>query len=167
MIKFIITICIASTLSFSASILPPKAKMNYVMDYTKDTRCLVRNLKVYKDPKWASKIELKNGKKVFFSSPKSMFEFYHQPGKWYDMGVKSEKDFRDIIVTDYQTMKLLKAKDCFYIYGSRATSPSGDDLVVIGNEEDAKIFSGKYSGKRIMKFNEVSAPLIRLLNGRI
>ncbi len=167
MFKLLIGIVISISLSFASSILPSKAKVSYVMDYTKETRCLVRNFFVYKDPKWVSKIELKNGKKVFFSSPKSMFEFYHRPGKWYDVGVKGEKDFRDIVVTDYQTMKLIDAKNAFYIYGSRATSPSGDDLVAIGNEEDAKLFSDKYSGKRIFKFTEVSDALIRLLNGRI
>ncbi len=167
MFKLLITILMTISLSFASSILPVKAKTSYVMDYSKETICLVRHFKVYKDPKWVSKIELKNGKKVFFSSPKSMFEFYHRPGKWYDVGVKNEKDFRDIIVTEYTTMKLINARDAYYVYGSRATSPSGDDLVAIGSEEDAKAFSDKYSGKRIFKFTEVSDALIRLINGRI
>ena len=166
MLKIIISLFVSVSLSFSPNILPSKAKFQYKMDYTKKTRCLVRNFFVYKDPKWVSKIELKNGKKVFFSSPKSMFEFYHRPGKWYDIGVKSEKDFKDIIVTDYETMELINAKDAYYIYGSRATSPSGDDLVVIGNKTRAEIFAKKYSGKRVFRFNEVSDPLIRLINGR-
>ncbi|MCK5110510.1 MAG: nitrous oxide reductase accessory protein NosL [Arcobacteraceae bacterium] len=160
-------ICLTVSLGLASSILPPKAKQTYVMDYTKETRCLVRNFFVYKDPQWVGKIELKNGKKVFFSSPKSLIEFYHTPGKWFDVGVKSEKDFKDIIVTDYLTMKPINAKDAFYIYGSRATSPSGDDLVSIENEKDAKYFAEKYSGKRIFKFNEIPEALIRLINGRI
>lgn len=166
MIKLLISVCLFVTFGFTSSILPNKAPTNYIMDFTKKTRCLVRNFDVYKDPKWAVKIELKNGKKVYFSSPKSMFEFYHQPGKWFDVGVKSEKDFRDIIVTDYETMKLIDARNAFYVYGSRATSPSGDDLVVIENEDDAKKFAKEYSGKRIFRFNEVSPALIRLINGR-
>ena len=167
MIKLIATIFITATLGFASSILPPKAKVTYTMDYTKETRCLVRNFFVYKDPQWAAKIELQNGKKVFFSSPKSLIEFYHTPGKWFDVGVKGEKDFKDIIVTDYLTMKLINAKDAFYIYGSRATSPSGDDLVAIENEQAAQNFSKKYRGKRIFKFNEIPEALIRLINGRI
>ena len=88
----------------------PKAAKNYVMDYDKNTECVVRHLKVYKDPKWAAKIELNNGKKIYFSSPKSMFEFYQRPGKWYYIGVKNEHDFKDIIVTDYNNLKLINAK---------------------------------------------------------
>jgi nitrous oxide reductase accessory protein NosL len=166
MIKILIGIALAISLSIASTVLPPKASQNYVMDYTKKTRCLVRNFFVYKDPKWVSKIELKNGKKVFFSSPKSMFEFYHRPGKWYDIGVKSEKDFKDIIVTDYETMELINAKNAYYIYGSRAISPGGDDLVVIKNKTRAENFAKKYNGKRVFRFNEVSDPLIRLINGQ-
>ncbi|SHO81509.1 nosL-related protein [hydrothermal vent metagenome] len=128
---------------------------------------MVRKLAIYKEPKWASKIELINGKKIFFSSPKSMFEFYYRPGKWFDIGVKSEEDFKDIIVTDYITMKPINAREAFYIYGTNVISPAGDDLVAIDGEYNAKEFSLKHNGKRVLRFNEVSDALIRLLNGRI
>ncbi len=167
MFKLLIGIFIFISVAYSSNSLLVKVPMNYQMDYTKETRCLVRNFFIYKEPQWAAKIELNNGKKIFFSSPKSLIEFYHRPGKWFDIGVKSEKDFKDIIVTDYVTMKLINARDAFYIYGSRAISPSGDDLVAIENQEDAINFSKKYNGKRIFRFNEVSDALIRLINGRI
>ena len=154
--KIVLGIILASSLLFS-----------YTMDFDKDTTCVVRHLKVYKDPKWVSKIELQNGKKLFFSSPKNMFEFYFQPGKWFDIGVKSEKDFKDILVTDFKTLKPVKAKGAFYIYGSNETSPSGDDLVPFDSYADAEEFSKAHNGKRIMSFKEVSDALIRLINGRI
>ena len=146
---------------------PFNAPKFYAMDFDKNTTCLVRHLKVYKEPKWVAKIKVRNGKSVYFSSPKSMFEFYHRPGKWFDIGVKSERDFSEIVVTDYETLKHIDAEKAFYVYGSRATSPSGDDLVALETKEAAENFSKKYSGKRIFKFDEVSDALIRLLNGRI
>jgi len=167
MIKVVIGLFITISLSLGSGIFAKTAPINYKMDFTKETKCLVRKFAIYKNPKWAAKIELTNGKKIFFSSPKSMFEFYHQPGKWFDIGVKSEKDFKDIIVTDYNSMKLINAREAYFIYGSRATSPAGDDLVAIGDEKEAKIFAAKYSGKRVFRFNEVSDALIRLINGRI
>jgi len=139
----------------------------YSMDFDKNTTCIVRKFKVYKEPKWVGKIETRGGKTVYFSSPKSLFEFYHQPGKWFDVGVKSERDFSQIVVTDYETLKLINAETAFYVYGSRATSPAGDDLVPLATKEDAEAFSKKYSGKRIFEFDKVSDALIRLLNGRI
>ena len=110
---------------------------------------------------------VKQWQKIFFSSPKSLIEFYLRPGKWYDIGVKSEKDFKDIIVTDYATMKLINARDAYFIYGSRITSPSGDDLVAIEGKSNAENFSKKNNGKRIFKLDEISDALIRLINGRI
>ena len=72
---------------------PFNAQPFYSMNYDKNTTGLVRHIKVYKEPRWVAKIKVRNGKTVFFSSPKSMFEFYHRPGKWFDVGVKSERDF--------------------------------------------------------------------------
>lgn len=167
MIRILIGIFLLISVSNASSILPVKAEIPYVMDYTKETRCIVRKFKVYEDPKWVAKIELVNGKKLFFSSPKSMIEFYHRPGKWYEIGVKSEKDFKNIIVTDYLTMKPIDAKKAFYIYGTNITSPAGDDLVSIGNESDARKFAKQHYGKRVLRFDQISSALIRLINGRI
>jgi nitrous oxide reductase accessory protein NosL len=146
---------------------PFNVETKYFLSYDKNTSCLVRHIKVYKEPKWVAKIEIRNGKTAYFSSPKSMFEFYHRPGKWFDMGVKSERDFSKIVVTDYATMKPINAETAFFVYGSRATSPAGDDLVPFATREAAEKFSKAYSGKRILKFDEVPDALIRLLNGRI
>ena len=156
MSKIILSLVLVSSFLFS-----------FEMDFTKETISVVRHMKVYKDPKWVAKIELTNGKKLFFVSPKSMIEFYHQPGKWFDLGVKSEKDFKDILVTDFKTLKPVKAKGAFFIYGSNVTSPAGDDLVPFDSYAAAEEFSKAHNGKRILSFKEVSDALVRLLNGRI
>lgn len=154
--KIIFSLALASSLLFS-----------YTMDFDKESSCVVRHIKVYEAPAWVSKIELKNGKKIYFSSPKSMFEFYFRPGKWFDIGVKGEDDFKDILVTDFATLKPVNAKTAFYIYGSNETSPAGDDLVAFDSYKAAQDFSKAHNGKRILKFREVSDALIRLINGRI
>ena len=163
----VVLLFLTSLISAEAEVKPFQVEKKYFLTYDKNTTCLVRHIAVYKDPKWVAKIEVRNGKIVYFSSPKSMFEFYDRPGKWFDVGVKSERDFSKIVVTDYETLKPINAETAFYVYGSRATSPAGDDLVPLATKESAEIFSKKYSGKRILKFDEVSDALIRLLNGRI
>jgi len=142
-------------------------EQSYSMIYDKNTTCLVRQLLVYKEPKWVAKIETRGGKEVFFSSPKSMFEFYHRPGKWFDVGVKSERDFSKIVVTDYATLKPIDGEKAFYVYGSNTTSPAGDDLPAFATKRSAEKFAKEHNGKRIMQFEKVSDALIRLLNGRI
>lgn len=152
---------------FLGLILVSSLLFSYEIDFDRETTCLVRHFKVYKDPSWVSKIELNNGKKIFFSSPKSMFEFYFQPGKWFDVGVKSEKDFKNILVTDFKTLKPVKAKGAFYIYGTNVIGPAGDDLIPFDSYAAAEEFSKEHNGKRILSFKEVSDALIRLINGRI
>jgi len=156
MFKIIVGLLLVSSLAFS-----------YEMNFNRDTTGLVRHLKVYKNPQWVCKIELNNGKEIYFSSPKSMFEFYFRPGKWFDIGVKNKKDLKDIIVTDFKTLKPVNAKGAFYIYGSNEISPAGDDLVPFDSYAAAEKFSEEHHGRRILSFKEVSDGLIRLLNGRI
>jgi len=143
------------------------AVSKYDLDYDKNSTCLVRGLLVYKEPKWIAKVEVRHGKRVYFCSPKSMFEFYHRPAKWYDVGVRSEQDFAQIVVTDYETLKPINAKEAFYVYGSTQTSPAGDDLPAFASKKRAEAFAKAYNGKRVLSFDEVSDALIRLLNGRI
>lgn len=169
MIKLFSVLILAGTI-LSAETFAQKrfaVEESYSMDFDKNTTCVVRHLKVYKSPTWVAKIKVRDGKSVYFSSPKSMFEFYHRPGKWFDVGVKSERDFSRIVVTDYNTLKPINAESAFFVYGSRATSPSGDDLVPFSTKEAADKFSAEYSGKRVFKFDEVPDALIKLLNGRI
>jgi len=142
-------------------------QMSYSMNYTKDTIGLVRKLKVYKYPSWVAKINLKNGKEEYFSSPKGMFEFYFHPGGWYDEGVKTERDFLALIVTDYATSKPIDAETAYYVYGSSATSPAGDDLVPFATKTAAEQFMKKNNGKRVMKFKDVSFGLIKWLNNAL
>ncbi len=154
-------------LAEATEVKPFNAQPFYSMNYDKNTTGLVRHFKVYKAPKWVAKIKVRSGKEVFFSSPKSMFEFYHRPGKWFDVGVKSERDFSEIVVTDYGTLKPIDAEKAFFVYGSGAISPAGDDLAPFASKEEAEKFSKEFNGKRIFKFDEISDALIRLLNGRI
>ena len=164
--RLLVLLLLVTSIAFAKE-LTLKPYEAYVMDYDKETTCLVRHFKVYKEPKWVAKILLVNGKKIFFSSPKSMIEFYHQPGKWFDVGVKSEKDFKQILVTDYDTMEPINARGAFFVYGSNVTSPAGDDLVPFANYDTAQRFSKEHNGKRVMAFAEIPDALIRLLNGRI
>jgi len=166
--QLLIALLLLTGMTFAATEVKPfKVEKKYFLTYDKNTTCIVRHIKVYKEPKWVANIEVRSGKTVYFSSPKSMFEFYHRPGKWFDVGIKSERDFSQIIVTDYETLKPINAETAFFVYGSGATSPAGDDLVPFATKEAAEKFSKEYNGKRIMKFDEVSDALIRLLNGRI
>lgn len=142
-------------------------EIKFDMNFTKDTSCEIRKIKLYQNPIWASKIEFKNGKNAFFCSPKSMFEFYFNEEKWKIFEIESPSDFTNILITDYKTLKIVDAKKAFFVYGSSKISPAGDDLVAFESKEDASNYLQNNNGKRIFSFSEVKNSLIRLLNGRI
>lgn len=143
------------------------AQDKYEMNFTKETSCEIRKIKLYTNPIWASKIDFKNSKSIFFCSPKSMFEFYFNEEKWHLLGIKDITEFQDILVTDYKTTKIIDAKKAFFVYGSNKISPAGDDLVAFDSKQNAEFYSKNNNGKRILNFLEVKNSLIRLLNGRI
>ncbi len=140
---------------------------SYELTYDKNTTGFIRHLKLYKYPKWVSMIELRNGKKLYFSSPKSMFELYFEPYKWRELNIRKEADFKALVVTDYNTLEPINAKGAFYVFGSRAISPAGDDLPAFKTYQEAEEFVKKYGGSRILSFDKISRALINLLDGRI
>jgi nitrous oxide reductase accessory protein NosL len=134
---------------------------------SRDDTCAVRHLKIYKYPAWVAKAETIKGKTAYFSSPKSMFEFYFQPDRWKEFGAATPDDITSLTVTDFKTLEAINARSAYYVYGSTETSPAGDDLPSFASLEDAKKFAEKYKGKRILRFSEIKNSLIRLINGRI
>ncbi len=154
-------------ISILASTLCMASDNKYNLDFTKQTKGEIRKLEVYKNPKWVSKINFSNEKSAFFSSPKSMFEFYFTKDKWKPFNISVVDDFENIIVTDYKTLKAINARKAHYVYGSNKISPAGDDLVAFKALDDARDFMKTNNGKRIFRFSQIQDALIRLLNGRI
>lgn len=156
MLKKFILIAVLVTFGFSLEI-----------NYTKEDVCLIRKVKIYKNPLWVAKIKTSSGKVALFCSPKSMFEFYFKPYKFEEYGAETADDIDEIIVTDYLTLKPINARSAYFVYGSNKTSPAGDDLVAFEKKVDAQIYANKYNGKRVLRFSKISQALIDLLNGSI
>jgi nitrous oxide reductase accessory protein NosL len=134
---------------------------------TKNDRGIIRSLKVYKYPRWIAQITTSQDKKLYFSSAKSMFEFYFLYKRWPEFNVKTVDDMAEIFVTDFKTYDAINARRAYYVYGSNITSIAGDDLISFKNEYDAKEYSKEHNGKRIFRFSQVKHQLIELLNGSI
>lgn len=156
----VLSTCLLSTLNLSAN-------ESYTMNFDRDTKGLMRKIPVYKDPAWVCKIVSKEGKEFFFISPKSLMEFYYNPEKRPETNINSKEDIKDIIMTDYKTLKAIDARYAFYVYGSHKISLAGDDLPAFKNINDAKEYMENNNGRRILSFNELKSGLIQLLNGDI
>lgn len=136
------------------------------MEISKDATCLIRKVKVCQAPEWAATIQVRSGEIIYFSSPKSMFEFYFEPSRWPEYQVKNDDDMR-INVTDYNTLEKIPAKEAYYVYGSQKTGPGGDDLPAFSSKDKAEKFAKKYAGRRVLDFSQVSDGLINLLNDKL
>lgn len=137
------------------------------LNFNKEDVCVIRKLKIYEHPHWAAQITLHSGKKVFTSSPKSMFEFIFKPKIYTDFNYTGKADIKELMVTDYTSLDAINATQAFYVYGSNIISPSGDDLVAFSSKSDAENFLKKHHGSRVFTFSQVSFALIKLLNGNI
>lgn len=154
--KVLCLLLLISSVSFSLEI-----------DFKKEDLSVIRKLQVYKNPIWVAQIKTVNNQKLLFSSPKSMLEFYFAPKKFPSYKVNSSDDIEEILLTDYKSSKIIKARSAYYVYGSNVTSPSGDDLVSFSTQADAKEFAKVHNGKRIFRFSKIPYALIKLLNGDI
>ncbi len=163
MLKKVLVFSIFSCFFISSTLSANEISLNY----DKKTKSLVRKMLVYKDPSWVCKITTEKSKEYYFLSPKSMFEFYFNPSKWPITKVKDIENLKNIVVTDYSTLKPIKAKEAYFVYGSNKVSLAGDDLPAFKLYSHAQEFAKKNNGKRIFKFHEVKKGLIDLLNGDI
>ena len=108
------------------------------MNFDKETRGLVRKMQIYKSPAWVAKVVTQKQKVFYFTSPKSVLEFYYTPKKWPEAEVNGPEDIKDIIVTDYKTGDPIDAKYAFYVYGSNKISFAGDDLPAFKTKTSSK-----------------------------
>ncbi|RUM67310.1 MAG: hypothetical protein DSZ06_01530 [Sulfurospirillum sp.] len=120
-------------------------------------------LPLKKYPKWICEAEQKSGKKVFFSSVKSMMNvYYHQP--YFIKEKVLDSNISNLYVQDYLNGRKVDAKKASYLFGSHVVGPHGDDLIPFENETNAKLFMLKNGGTKILPFKRLSKGLIRYLD---
>jgi len=125
-------------------------------------KCPVCGMFVYKYPDWQAEIIFKDEFVVFFDGAKDLFKYYFDIKK-YTPG-KSRKDIAAIYVKEYYDMKMVDAKEAFFVTGSDVLGPMGHELIPFANEEDAKTFRNDHKGKRILRFEEITPGVIAQLD---
>lgn len=61
-----------------------------------------------------------------------------------------ESNISSIVVSDYSS-KFIAPQSAYFVFGSHIMSLGGDDLIVFAKEKDAKEFSAKNGGKKIIR----------------
>lgn len=144
-------VALSAGIAFGAGIAPAK----------KD-KCPVCGMLVYMYKDWAAKVEFNDGTLVYFDGPKDMFRYWLDLRK-YAPG-KTQADIRTILVTEYYDLEPMDAKSAFYVLDSNIMGPMGHELVPFKSEAQAKEFMKDHKGKRILRFDDVTAGIMKGIN---
>jgi copper chaperone NosL len=136
-------------------------QMNPAKPGSKD-KCPVCGMFVAKYPDFLAQIEYRDGSSVFFDGAKDMFKYYFEIQKYHPS--RKQSDIEAVYVTDYYSLSPINAYEATYIVGSDIYGPMGRELVPFEKLEDAKEFMKDHKGKALMKFRDVTFPLVKGLD---
>ncbi len=124
---------------------------------SKDKKCPVCGMFVYKYPKWVALIKVKSHS-FYFDGVKDMMKFYFNPKKYLNVDFTT-KEIKKLYVTDYYTLNKIEAQKAFFVIKSDVTGPMGNELIPFKSKESALSFIKDHSGK-IVTFNQINLKLI-------
>ncbi|MDD5373159.1 MAG: nitrous oxide reductase accessory protein NosL [Sulfurimonas sp.] len=120
---------------------------------SKDEKCPVCGMFVYKYPKWAAQIFYKD-KHLSFDGAKDMMKYYFE----HKDGISK------MLVSDYYSQKAIDAAKAYFVIGSDIYGPMGHELIPFKNESEAKTFSLDHKGVKVLKFEEVKQKEVQKLD---
>jgi nitrous oxide reductase accessory protein NosL len=125
-------------------------------------KCPVCGMFVAKFPDWVMRVGFKDGTSVFFDGGKDMFKFLLNVKKYAP--AKSAADVADVVVKDYYTVSPIDGRSAFYVEGSDVYGPMGRELIPFAKMQDAREFMKDHKGKRLLRFDEVTAEVLLYLD---
>ncbi|WP_300369254.1 nitrous oxide reductase accessory protein NosL [Hydrogenimonas sp.] len=135
-------------------------------DLSKQDKCPVCGMFVYKHPKWAAFIYYEDHGKLAhlaFDGVKDLMKFYFEPEKWGDYG-NIRAHIKKIVVRDYYTLKPVWAKTAYYVVGSDVYGPMGNELIPFKTKEAAENFLRDHHGQKILRFDQITKELVYKLD---
>lgn len=129
---------------------------------SREDKCPVCGMFVYKYPDWVTQIIFKDGSVDFFDGAKDMFKYYFDLKKYNPR--KGRADIAVIYVREYYDMKEIDAREAFFVIGSDVYGPMGHELIPMATEEDARTFMKDHHGKRVLRFEEITPKVIEKLD---
>ncbi len=124
-------------------------------------KCPVCGMFVARYPDWLASTTLKDGTTSFFDGPRDLFSHYLDLPR-YARG-KTRADIVSLSVKEYYSLKSIDARSAFFVIGSDVYGPMGAELVPFATRKDAEAFMADHRGKRILRFDEVTLPILKAL----
>jgi len=132
---------------------------NRPISVTKDEKCPVCGMFIYKYPVWATQIHFNNNNKpnhYSFDGVKDMMKFYLEPKKYNQDNLKITK----LLVTNYYTNEAIDAKKAFFVIGSDIFGPMGHELIPFSTLDEAENFLKDHNGKSIISFDKITTKMV-------
>ena len=125
-----------------------------VIHLSKDEKCPICGMFVYKYPRWATQIFYGEEKHYSFDGVKDMMKYYfdHKEG------------ITKILVLDYYSQKVIDATKAYYVIGSDIYGPMGNELIAFKSENSAKTFYKDHRATEILSFKEITQQAVYKLD---
>ncbi len=129
---------------------------------SKEDKCPVCGMFVFKYGDFLAQIIFKDGTTVFFDGTKDMLKYY--------FGLKKYAQNRDlsevaaVYVTDYYSLTPVDGTRAYYVIGSKIHGPMGNELIPFGKEEDANEFMFDHLGKEVIPFKGITPEVVKGLD---
>lgn len=120
---------------------------------TKEEKCPVCGMLLYKYPRWISRIVYKE-KQLSFDGVKDMMKYYF----------KHKENIKEILVQEYYSQNTINAREAYFVLGSDVYGPMGHELIAFKSMKSAKRFSLDHRGERILKFSEITPDIVYKLD---
>ena len=124
-------------------------------------KCPVCGMFVARYPDWVAVVVFKDGQVAWFDGAKDLFKFLLRPER-YQPG-RAPADVARVLVTDYYALRLLDARDAWFVIGSDVFGPMGTELVPFAQEAEAREFKADHKGTGLLRFADVGPATLRQL----
>ena len=125
--------------------------------------CPVCGMFVAPYPYWVATVLWRDGKAVHFDGAKDFFKYLLDLKK-YEPG-RALAEINAMGVTDYYATVRIDAAQAYFVIGSDVLGPMGHELVPHETLAEAKEFMADHSGKRVLRFAEVTQVMLLGLDG--
>jgi copper chaperone NosL len=125
-------------------------------------KCPVCGMFVAKYPDWVAQMVFRGGSRLYFDGVKDLMKFYLNPSAY--QSAKSRSEIAALIVTDYYSLEGVEGTRAFYVIGSDVFGPMGRELIPFAKESEAREFLKDHKGKKILRFQEITAEVLKPLD---
>ena len=125
-------------------------------------KCPVCGMFVTKYPDWIAQAIYRDGSYAVFDGAKDLFKYLWNPRTYAP--TKQAADVAALYVTDYYSLTLIDGRTAWYVIGSDVLGPMGRELIPLAAEKEARQFMIDHKGKRLLRFAEVTADVLKGLD---